>query len=246
MRMRRIRRWAATAALILGAARAWAGPPYATDDPEPTDLGHWEIYAFASGVRDHGALEGAAGLDLNYGLVNDVQLTATLPLAFADDREPTQAGAGDVELGIKYRFFEREAAGVSLAIFPRVILPTASRRFGTGRVRLLLPVWAQKDFGPWSLFGGGGYTLNPGAGNRDFWQAGAALTREVSPRLSLGGEVSHEGPDAAGAHAVTSFGLGGIYRLGGPFSLLFSGGPGVVHHGGGTQFNAYLALGLNF
>ncbi len=77
-----------------------------------------------------------------------------------------------------------------------MILPTASRRFGTGRVRLLLPVWAQKDFGPWSLFGGGGYMINPGAGNRDFWQSGVALTRAVTPRLSLGGEIAHEGPDA--------------------------------------------------
>ncbi len=45
---------------------------------------------------------------------------------------------------------------------------------------------------------------------------------------------------------MTSFNAGGIYRLGEHASLLFSGGPGVVHHGGGTQFNAYLALGLNF
>ena len=64
--------------------------------------------------------------------------------------------------------------------------------------------------------------------------------------LKLGGEVVHSGPDAPGAHAATSFGLGGIYRLGEHASLLFSGGPGVIHHGGGTQFNAYVALGLNF
>lgn len=239
-------RLAATALLMFRAGAAWAGPPYATDDPEPTDTGHWEIYAFAAGTRDHGALNGAAGFDLNYGPIENVQLTATLPLAFADDLGPTRAGAGDVELGAKYRFFEREADGISIAIFPRVILPTASRRFGTGRVRFLLPLWAQKEFGPWSLFGGGGYMINPGAGNRDFWQSGVALTRDVTSRLSLGGEISHEGPDSAGAHAVTSFGFGGVYRLGGPASLLFSGGPGVVHHGGGAQFNAYLALGLNF
>jgi hypothetical protein len=244
--MRMIRRLAAAAALVLAASGAWAGPPYATDDPEPTDIGHWEIYAFTAGTRDHGALDGTAGFDLNYGAIEDVQLTATLPLAFADDHGPTLAGAGDIELGVKYRIFEREVDGISIAVFPRVILPTASRRFGTGRVRVLLPLWAQKDFGPWSLFGGGGYMINPGAGNRDFWQSGIALTRAVTPRLSLGGEIAHEGPDAAGAHAVTSFGVGGIYRLGGPFSLLFSGGPGVIHHGGGTQLNAYLALGLNF
>src|SRR6185437_1966490 len=105
-------------------------PPYATDDPEPTDTGHWEIYAFAAGSRAGGSLEGATGLDLNYGPVPGVQLTATLPLDVTDEGGG-HAGLGDVELGVKYRFLHDEAAGVSVAIFPRIILPSASRRFGT-------------------------------------------------------------------------------------------------------------------
>jgi hypothetical protein len=233
------------AGLLLWAGAAQAGPPYATDDPEPTNLGHWEIYAFAGGSLADGAFDGAAGFDLNYGPAPDVQLTATLPVDFVRDGG-TRAGAGDIEIGIKYRFFQNEAAGIAIAIFPRVILPTAGRDFGTGRVQLLLPVWAQKDFGPWSLFGGGGYMITPGAGNRDFWQSGLALTRTMTERLSLGVELFHEAASETGGHATTSLGLGGIYRLGGPFSLLASAGPAFEHHGDGTQFNAYLALGLNF
>jgi hypothetical protein len=236
---------AGLAGLLAWTDSASAGPPYATDDPEPTDLGHWEIYAFAGGTRADGAFEGATGFDLNYGLVPDVQLTATLPVDFVRDGG-TRAGAGDVEVGVKYRFFENEAAGIAIAVFPRVILPTAGRRFGTGRVQLLLPVWAQKDFGPWSLFGGGGYMINPGAGNRNFWQSGLALTRTMTTRLSLGAEVFHEGAGETGGHAITALGVGGIYRLGGPFSLLVSAGPAFEHHGDGTQFNTYMALGLNF
>jgi hypothetical protein len=242
--MRVIRRLIGAAAAAMSATAAVAGPPYATDDPEPTDPGHWEIYAFAAGTRAHGSLDGATGLDLNFGPVPNVQLTATLPIDLADD-DGTHAGLGDIELGVKYRFINDEAAGLSVAIFPRVILPTAGRRFGTGRVQLLLPVWAQKDFGPWSLFGGGGYTINPGAGNRDFWQSGLALTRTVTPRLSLGAEITHEGPDAVGARSTAALGVGGIYHVGGPFSLLFSAGP-VFEHRGGTGVNAYAALGLSF
>lgn len=241
--MRAFRRSIGLAALALGAA-AWAGPPYATDDPAPTDPGHWEIYGFSEGAGADGRFEGSFGLDLNYGALPGVQLTATLPIAF-ESGGGTRAGAGDVEIGVKYRFFYREAAGLSVAAFPRIILPTAPARFGTGRVRLLLPLWAQKDFGPWSLFGGGGYTINPGAGNRDFWQSGIALTRTVSSRLSLGAEIVRQGPDATGARGTTSVGLGGILRLGGPFSLLVSGGPGVVD-GGGARLNLYAALGLSF
>lgn len=232
------------AGMAISATAALAGPPYATDDPEPTEPGHWEIYSFAAGTAIDGTFDGVAGADLNYGPMPNVQLTATLPIDFARDGG-TQAGLGDVELGVKYRFLNDEPAGISIAIFPRVILPTAGRRFGTGRVQLLLPVWAQKDFGPWSLFGGGGYTINPGAGNRDFWQSGVALTRNVTTRLSLGAEVTHQSPDAAGARSTTALGVGGIYQVAGPYSLLFSGGP-VFEHRGGTGVNAYAALGLSF
>ena len=31
-------------AALLAPAAAWAGPPFMTDDPEPTETGHWEIY----------------------------------------------------------------------------------------------------------------------------------------------------------------------------------------------------------
>ena len=238
------------AAILLAiAAPALAGPPYETDDPQPTDLGHWEIYNFVAADGVHRDWDGTVGVDLNYGPVKDVQLTATLPIVLSHDGGAggigTRAGGGDVELGVKYRFLHVEKEGIDAAIFPRVILPTASRRFGTGRASFLLPVWAQKDFGKWSIFGGGGYTINPGAGNRDFWQAGLAITRDVSKRLSLGGEATLEGADAVGGHSSAGLGLGGIYKLGGPFNLLFSGGPVHEHHGS-TGWRGYLALGLDF
>src|SRR4051812_43790223 len=59
--------------MLAAAGPAMAGPPYDTDDPEPTDRGHWEIYAFAAGDRIGGASDGAAGLDLNYGAAPGVQ-----------------------------------------------------------------------------------------------------------------------------------------------------------------------------
>jgi hypothetical protein len=236
----------AAASLVgLTGGPALAGPPYATDDPAPTDPGHWEIYAFGAGMSGPGDFEGTTGLDINYGPVENVQLTATLPIEISADGA-THAGPGNIEVGVKYRFIHNEDAGLSVALFPRVFLPTAGHRFGSGRVGLLLPAWAQKDFGPWSLFGGGGYAINPGAGNRDYWQSGLALTRAISPRLSLGGEVTHQSPDAIGAGGTTALGLGGIYSLGGPFSVLVSGGPVFEHHRSGARFQAYAALGLSF
>lgn len=237
----------ALAALALAgvAVPAWAGPPYLTDDPVPTDTGHWEIYAFTAGEGRGSTLEDDAGLDLNYGPIEDVQLTATLPLSFWHDAlDGWRSGTGDVELGVKYRFLHDEKRGVSAAIFPRVILPTSSVATG-GRARLLLPLWLGKDFaGGTSIFGGGGYLVNPGAGNRDFWQAAAAVTQDVSKRVSIGAEATRQGPDTVGGIAQTRAGVGGIVQLGGPYELLFSGGPTWADRRTGYHF--YAALGFNF
>ncbi len=232
-------------ALLIASGEAAAGPPYVTDDPEPTDPGGWEIYAFTTGATTPGGFDGATGLDLNYGAAPGVQLTATLPLDYTH-RRGTQVGIGDAEIGVKYRFLHRESAGLAIAVFPRIILPTAGKRFGSGRVALLLPLWGQQDFGPWSLFGGGGYAINPGSGNRNFWQGGVALSREMSSRLSLGGEITRQGADAAGARSYTAANIGGTYRLSGPFAILASAGPGLSHRRDGGRFNAYLALAMLF
>lgn len=238
-------RLVAALALAGAASPALAGPPYLTDDPVPTDTGHWEIYAFTGGEGFGSALDMAAGTDLNYGPVKDVQLTATLPLSFAHDPVAGwRSGTGDVEIGVKYRFFRDEARGLSAAIFPRVILPTSSLA-SDGKTRLLLPLWIGKDFkGGTSLFGGGGYLINPGAGNRGFWQAAVALTHDVSKDVSVGAEVTRQGPDVVGGTAQTRAGVGTILHLSGPASLLLSSGPTWADRQTGYHF--YGALGFNF
>src|SRR5579871_1129684 len=53
-----------------------AGPPYVSDDPEPTDHGHYEIYFFAQGSGAQAGREGETGIDFNYGGGDNLQLTA--------------------------------------------------------------------------------------------------------------------------------------------------------------------------
>lgn len=229
----------------LCASAAAAGPPYQTDDPEPTELGHWEIYGFATGDGHGSNIEGASGLDLNYGGFKDMQLTATLPVALSHDATSGwRTGAGDLELGVKYRFVEGGDGGVQAAVFPRVILPTGTNGLGGSRARVLLPLWLQKDWGATSLFGGGGYEINPGRGNRNLWQAGLAITHGFSDKLSLGTELTWQSADTRGGKASTGVNLGLIRKLGGPFSILLAGGP--AFSGGQTGYHAYTALALNY
>lgn len=233
---------AASAAALGVAEPARAGPPYETDDPEPTETGHWEVYAFTGLEGRAGNFDGSAGLDLNFGPVTGVQLTATLPLDYSHARgERWRTGTGDVEVGAKYRFVDLPSQGISVAVFPRVFLPTSQ---ASNRTRVLLPVWAQKDVGETSIFGGGGYEFNPGPGNRDFWLAGAAVTRAVSDRVTIGGEATHQSADAVGGASRNSLGAGAIVKLHDPFSLLISGGP--AWSDGRSSYHVYAALGLNF
>jgi len=91
---------------LLACTAAEARPPFVTDDPEPVDLGHWEIYGFSAGTHVKGDSSGVlAGTEVNYGAAPNLQLHIIAPLAYdAPQGGSTQAGIGDIELGAKYRF----------------------------------------------------------------------------------------------------------------------------------------------
>ncbi len=237
----------AFAVLASSAAPAWAGPPFLTDDPEPTDAGHWEIYGPQLEIEGRGTeFDGAAGVEINYGAAPNLQLTLGLPLNFAHDATGWRSGAGDVEFSAKYRFYHNKDAGISLAAFPGLTLPTASNGMGSGKVTALLPVWVQKDTGPWSVLGGGGYAINPGAGSRNYWTGGIAVTRQVNSRWLIGVEANRQGADSVGGNATKRLGLGTIHQLRGPFRILASGGPTFTDGGGTAGFHGFLALGADF
>jgi len=239
--------WRAALFLLSWSGSAIAGPPFVTDDPEPTDKGRWEIYAYAGGIGVPGEIDGGAGLDINYGAARDLQLTAVVPFNYQTGHSG-EVGAGNIELAAKYRFLHQQEGSPlpDVAFFPRAFIPTGGHRFGSGRLSLLLPLWAQKDFGRWSLFGGGGYDLNPGRGQRDFWLTGIGLQRAVSERFAFGAELYHQTPDADDAHRYTGMNLGGLYRLNPHWSLLASAGPGLEHARSEGRYSFYFALKADY
>ena len=233
--------------LFVAGLSASAGPPYATDDPVPTDRGHWEIYNFAQGGHLDGITSGAAGIDLNYGGATDLQLTAVLPLAFETGGGSHQ-GLGVVETAAKYRFVhQREDSWVpDVAVFPRVYWPTAQARYASQKANLLLPVWVGKDLGAWSVFGGGGVQFNPGDGNRNFRVLGLAVTRNVTDRLNLGAELYGRSATTSDGRALVAINAGMTYKLTEHWSLLASGGPGVMNASTEGQYAFYLSLKADY
>ena len=224
------------AALKLAATPAIAGPPFITDDPEPVELGHWEAYAFSSGAIGQGDASGwGPSVEVNYGAAPNLQLHLIANLAYdSPSGEQTRFGPGDTELGVKYRFITpgKDDWFPQVGVFPLVEIPTgdARRGLGAGYTQVFLPVWIQKDFGKWTTYGGGGYWINPGPGNRDYWYAGWLLQRQVTEKLALGVEVFHTTSSMVGRSGATGFNVGGVYDFTEHYHLLFSAGQGGVQY----------------
>jgi Putative MetA-pathway of phenol degradation len=237
-----LRRSLATACLCATSA-AFAGPPYVTDDPVPTDRGRYEIYTFAGGSTARDGSDGAAGVDFNYGAATDLQLTAVAPFAWsAPDTADTQRDLGNVELAAKYRFLHQDDVGIDVAVFPRVFLPAGSSAVGTRHTQVLLPIWLGRSEDRWSTFGGGGCVIDRGNDARDFCIWGWAATLQVLPDLQVGTEVYHQTADARGGRASTNVGVGATYDLGEHLHLMASAGPTIENSASTSDANWYVAL----
>jgi Putative MetA-pathway of phenol degradation len=244
------------------AAPSLAGPPFLTDDPVPVDYQHWEINNYASSNFAKGAsFTAAPGSDINYGILPNVQAHVNVSLATNfTNGIGTSFGPADLELGVKYRFLDAKPEDwwPQIAFYPFVDLPTgdASRGLGTGSVHSYLPIWIEKDFGKWTAYGGGGYWINPGPGNRDFWFTGWVLLRQITDSLQLGGEIFHQTRSSTsappspgfpiGTKDTTGFNLGGTYDFDKTFHLLFSAGTGLQNAESSNEFSFYLALRVTF
>ncbi len=226
---------------------ATAGPPYLTDDPEPTDYKHFEIYTFSQGMATQDGVSGSGGIDFNYGGAPNLQLTATLPGAYSFRASGSSAaGLGNVELAAKYRFLTQANFGLDVAFFPRVFLPSASPNVGDPHASYLFPIWIEKDWDKWSAFGGGGCEINRGENSQDFCLMGAVVTRQVASNLQVGLELFHQTPDTQGGQATTSVGAGVKYDLSDNFHLLGYLGRGIQNAEATDRYNWYAAILFTF
>src|SRR5262245_32103869 len=226
-----------------------AGPPYRTDDPEPTPVGHYEFYTFSTGtvVRDEtsGSLP---GFELNYGLIPNGQLTIDALVAFDSASDGSaQFGFGDLPISFKYRFIQEDQDGwrPQVAIFPLVQLPTGdqSRGLGAGHVRGFLPIWGQKSFGHWTIDAGGGYWINQhSVGDKNFWFSGVLLQRQVTDKLSLGAEIFHQTADTVDGDDSTGFNFGAIYDFNEHDHFVFSVGRGLQNAETTNELSWYVGL----
>lgn len=235
--------------LVFAVGIAHAGPPFVTDDPEPVEYKHGEFYVASQ--TSHNA-DGTSGtlphFEFNYGPLPDVHLHLIAPFAYNKPHgESMKWGYGDTELGVKYRFIHESDLIPMVGTFPIVELPSGDSTKGLGerRVRVLIPIWVQKSFGPWTVYGGGGYWTNPGEDNRNFWQTGIVVQREMSKTFTLGAEIYNFTARQVGDKNTTGFNIGAIFNVTENHHILVSAGRDL-HGTNQNTFNAYVAYQLTF
>ena len=221
-----------------------AGPPFVTDDPEPPTPGGWEINIPFILERTPGKTEMDAPLfDLNYGLP-DIQLKLEVPIRVVrEDSIGTTAGAGDLLLGVKWRFFNNEKSQLQFGVYPQLLLPSGNRArgLGAGQPAYVFPVVAQKSWDKWTLYGNVGFWWQTAADERNYVYAGAVLEREITEQLELGVELFGNSLKERGGRSDVAFNIGGTWKLSRHLNLLFSGGRDIV---GDTHAMAYIGLQL--
>ncbi len=238
----------ALALILVGSSlKVLAGPPFLTDDPVPVDYQNWEFYIASQHTQTADGWSGTAPhFELNYGVVTNVQLHLIAPLAYnAPADGGTQYGYGDTEFGVKFRFIQETDHLPQAAIFPLLEVPTGSEShgLGSGHVQAFLPLWLQKSFGDWTIYGGGGYGINPGAGNENWGFVGAVVQRQITQNFLLGAEVYHRTTMETGGRDDTAFNIGTVIDFTEHQHLLFSVGRSID---GPTDFQCYVAYQFTF
>jgi hypothetical protein len=250
------RRFGALAVLAAISTIVLAGPPFQTDDPQPIDFKHYELYTFAAtdGTPVETDMVGPA-VEFNWGALPNVHLHIIIPAAAilpANNPGLAPAGAGprafglgDIELGVKFRFVQETKHRPMIGTFVMFELPTGSstRGLGVGKTWYKVPLWVQKSFGSWTTYGGGGVTLVDVPGYRNFPFAGWLVQRDLGKKVTLGTEIFYHGPEGPATpqtRPATLIDIGGYYKFRDPgFQLLFCYG-----HTAAGQSENYAYLGL--
>lgn len=90
--------------MLMASGFALADPPFMTDDPEPVEYQHHELYISSQLVKTQDGRSGTLPhLEYNYGAAPDLQLHIIVPYTFNSPvNGQRESGPGDVKLGVKY------------------------------------------------------------------------------------------------------------------------------------------------
>jgi hypothetical protein len=233
--------------ISLFSAGVLAGPPYTTDDPEPVEYRHWEIYLFGQYVKNIQSINAIApGIEVNYGILPEMQIHFIFPAGFSGSLYPNLSYQyGSTEIGVKYRFIRETDFMPQAGTFPHFDIAAGKIAAGTfsGETQFFIPLWLQKTWGPFTSYGGGGYWINPGAGNMDWWFLGWVLQYAVLDNAAVGIEINYNTPQGTGMPYDNSANIGAIVDLSKNNHVMLSLGTSMI---GREVYLGYAAYQLTF
>jgi hypothetical protein len=230
--MERRHRWGIwVGAVAVVALLGWAGAalgahPLITDDTGTQGEGKFQVEATGeySHDRENGVVENAfeALTIISYGLWEPVDLVLTVPYhrvrTKEEGRRDTEEGISDLVLEVKWRFWEDEALGLSLAVKPGMTFHTGDHRrgLGVGRPNATLFLIATEEMDPLAIHLNLGYLRNENRVDerRDLWHASLAAELEILEGLKAVANIGIDrNPDRA-SNTDSAFILGGfIYSV---------------------------------
>jgi hypothetical protein len=228
---------------LSGSLKSYAGPPFGTDDPEPVGFRHWEYYlssmdqfqpGFSTGTLPH--------FELNYGLIRGCQIHFELPMNYSVDKNKEfRYGYAFTEIGFKYRFYSSKDESFQVGTFPIFEVPTVKNtNFSNNKLQVYLPLWLQKSFGRFTTYGGGGYWINPGDGNKNWIYAGWEIQYDISKHFTMGGELFYKSPAINGTHSYVGFNIGGFVNFSEKLHFIWSVGHSITNDHTTTAYAGFL------
>ncbi len=111
-----------------------------------------------------------------------------------------------------------------IGVFPLIEIPTGdeNKQLGSGKVQAYIPAWVQKSWGKLTTYAGGGFSYNPGLGQKNWGFAGWQAQYDFSEVVTLGGEVFYQTANSQDSESSGGFNFGGFINLNENNHILFS------------------------
>jgi hypothetical protein len=253
-----VKQLARLAALIVCASlipTARAAQPFTTDDAEPADKGHGEIYIADTLTWSRESYNGTLPYaEFEYGPIQNVEVDLLTPVAFNQSRfgGSFECGYGDTELGFRWQFVHADEffkGCPEIATAPFFVIPTGNARLGLGNggAQEFAPIVIEENWGEenrqWTSYAEAGYGFNAGGGNLNYGFVGVVLQKQLTDALALGGEVFHFTPSARDDGEHTGFNLGGSYQVSPSLAFLFSAGRDFI---GDNRLTTFVGVEWSF
>jgi hypothetical protein len=208
-------------------ARAQGGPPYYTNDPGTPGHLNWEINLGYMPFLFHGqSVSHTPDVDINFGVGERIQLTyESAWLRVKNPGSPVEYGMNQSNPGVKWRFYDAGEDGLSISIFPQLLLNNPNdavrRNIVAASETFLLPVEFSRKIGPLEVDFEAGYQfVHKGP---DGWLTGLVVGHEFTKRFELDMELYAQGAFHPSFNQPT-IDFGGRYKIHRPMILLFMAG----------------------